>query len=235
MKAITDEYTQRWVTAIYKELRNYEHFKQAMTELLWSPQIQSQVRCSIHQDRLNKSGGEDLSAHFLPYAMMVANLAPKMSELEDIDAVSGHCPNYVQCARLSANVKTVQESLSFLNKLQTMEGDEARQNSNREPPSSRPECKSSAGHNQSGQYRPRSALQNARYMRYRDNASYNQGRQRHGHSTGRESRAASPHRPRRNRLNPNADSYSPERATTESRDSNVQSEMSRPENSRESM
>ena len=56
MKSITDEYTQQWVVTIYKELKSYDHFKQAITELLWSPQIQSQVRCSIYQDRFNKRG-----------------------------------------------------------------------------------------------------------------------------------------------------------------------------------
>jgi len=44
MESITDEYTQQWVVTIYKELRSYDHFKQAITKLLWSPQIQSQVR-----------------------------------------------------------------------------------------------------------------------------------------------------------------------------------------------
>jgi hypothetical protein len=70
IKSITDEYTQQWAVTIFKELRNYDHFKQAVTELLWSPQIQSQVRCSTYQDKFNKSGGENLSAHFLRYAMM---------------------------------------------------------------------------------------------------------------------------------------------------------------------
>ena len=84
MKSITDEYTQQWVVTIYKELRSYDHLQQAITELLWSPQIQSQVRCSIYQDGLNKSGEEILSAHFLRYAMMAANLTPKMFELEII-------------------------------------------------------------------------------------------------------------------------------------------------------
>ena len=46
--------------------------------------------------------------------MMAANLTPKTSDLEVIAAVSGHYPNYVQRALLSANVKTVQEALSFL-------------------------------------------------------------------------------------------------------------------------
>jgi hypothetical protein len=65
MKYITDEYTQQWVVTIYKELRNYDHFKPVITVLLWSPQIQSQVHCSTYQDRFNKSGDESLSAHFL--------------------------------------------------------------------------------------------------------------------------------------------------------------------------
>ena len=39
---------------------NTAKFKQATTELLWSPQIQSQVRCSIYQDSFNKSGDESL-------------------------------------------------------------------------------------------------------------------------------------------------------------------------------
>ena len=119
MKTITDEYTQQWVVTICKELRSYDHFKQAITELLWSPQIQSQVRCSIYQDRFSKNGDEILSAHFffLRYAMMAANLTPKMSDLEITDAIGVHYPNYIQRALLSANVKTTQEALSFLNKL----------------------------------------------------------------------------------------------------------------------
>ena len=77
MKSITDKYTQQWAFTIYKELRNLDHFRQAITELLWNPQIQSQVHCSIYQDRLSKSEDESLSAHFLRYATMGANLTPK--------------------------------------------------------------------------------------------------------------------------------------------------------------
>ena len=80
----------------HKELRNYGHVKQAITELLRRPQIQSQVRCSIYQDRFSTSGDESLSAHFVQYARMGANLAPKMFELEIIDAVGGYYPNYIQ-------------------------------------------------------------------------------------------------------------------------------------------
>jgi hypothetical protein len=45
--------------------------------------------------------------------MMAANLTPKISELEIIDAICGHYPNYIQRALLSANVKTIQ-SLKLL-------------------------------------------------------------------------------------------------------------------------
>jgi hypothetical protein len=142
------------------------------------------VRCSIYQDRLNKSGNESLSAHFLRYAMMAANLTPKMSELEIIDTIGGHYPNYIQRALLSANVKTIQEALCFLNKLQIMEDSETRNSSSREQPMSRPEHSLSAGQNQNGPYRPMSQPQNIRYMRYRGNSSYDQNSQYNQHSSG---------------------------------------------------
>jgi hypothetical protein len=41
---------------------------------------------------------------------MAANLTPKMSELEIIDAISGHYPNYIQRALLPANIETIQEA-----------------------------------------------------------------------------------------------------------------------------
>jgi hypothetical protein len=75
---------------------------------------------------------------------MTENLTPKMSDLEITDAISGHYPNYIQCALLSANVKTIQEALSFLNILQVMEDGETRNSSSREPLMSRPEHSSSA-------------------------------------------------------------------------------------------
>jgi hypothetical protein len=49
--------------------------------------------------------------------MMAANLTPKMSELEISDAICGHYPNYVWRLLLSANLKAIEEALSFLTKL----------------------------------------------------------------------------------------------------------------------
>jgi hypothetical protein len=69
-------------------------FSQAITELLWSPQIHSQVRCSIYQDIFNRNGDHSLHS-FLRYATMAANLTLKMSELEIMDAIGGHYLNYI--------------------------------------------------------------------------------------------------------------------------------------------
>ena len=56
IKSITDEYVRQWVNTIYREIKDYDHFKQAITELLWNPQVQSHIRCSIYQDRFNRNG-----------------------------------------------------------------------------------------------------------------------------------------------------------------------------------
>jgi hypothetical protein len=78
IKSITDDYVRQWVTTIHKEIKDYDRFKQAIIELLWSPQVQSQV-CSIYQDKFGRTGYDSLSAHFMRYATVAANLTPRMS------------------------------------------------------------------------------------------------------------------------------------------------------------
>jgi hypothetical protein len=92
MKAVGDAYSKQWFTSVYKDLQDYSHFKKAFTELLWSPQIQSQVRAQLYQDRYDKSSGESLSFHFLMYSMTATNLSPTLSELDLIDDIAGHFP-----------------------------------------------------------------------------------------------------------------------------------------------
>jgi hypothetical protein len=62
-----------------------------------------------------------MSAHFLRYSVLPVNLSPKLSELHLVDAISGHFPPYVQRALLSAGVRTVQDALTFLRKMETIE------------------------------------------------------------------------------------------------------------------
>lgn len=72
------------------------------------------MACSICQDRFKKSYGETLSTHFLKYAIMGSNLSPRLSDIDLINAISGHSEPYIQRTLLSANIKTVQEALDIL-------------------------------------------------------------------------------------------------------------------------
>ena len=51
MKSITDEYTLQLFVTISKEVRNHDHLKQAIIELLWSPQIHS---CAVRYNKIGR-------------------------------------------------------------------------------------------------------------------------------------------------------------------------------------
>ena len=162
-----------------------------------------------------------------------------ISELEFIDAIGGHCPNYIQRTRLSANVKTIQETLSFLNKLQIMEDIETRN-------SLRQETVRAAKHRSQGQSTARPPAKtrtgttdrglNPKISgtRATENSSYDQNRQCNQHSSGPELQTASPQERRRSWQNANTGLYSPERTNNNSRDRNAQSEISGQDNFRPS-
>jgi len=104
MKAVSDDYSRQWIATVY-DLADYSQFKKAFTDLLWSPQVQSQVRSRLYHDRFAKNGNESLSIHFLRYSVVAANLAPKVEELHLVDATAGHHPPRIQRALLSAGVR----------------------------------------------------------------------------------------------------------------------------------
>jgi hypothetical protein len=83
---------------VYSSLQGFDELRavrKAVTELLWSPQTQSQVRCSVYQDNYDQGKDGSMSAHFLRYAVLDANLIPKLSELDLVDGIAGHYPVYV--------------------------------------------------------------------------------------------------------------------------------------------
>jgi len=228
MKAITDGYTRQWFAAIYKDLTNYQHFKRAITELLFSPQMQSRTRCALYQDKYDKSRDESMSSHILKYCVMAAHLSPRMTESDLIDAISVHFSMYVQRAILSANVRTIEEALGFLNKLEILENGEGsrgpiqgHQNNNN----------SRFNHNgDTNQYRTlyergRQSEHHVRNFGFRDNQNYNRGRQ-HDHfgrnyeslaardHNSMESQSAAPMGPAREGLNPQASTYQPNGPST---------------------
>jgi hypothetical protein len=154
---------------------------------------------------------------------MAAHLSPRLSEIDLIDATSGHFPTYVQRAILSANVRTIQEALSLLNKLEAMEAGEGNRGSN--------QGQQSSGHkfNNGGianQYQKRydKNRQGGHHIRnfgYRTNQNFSKANQngryspRYRESSGGrgysnvEPRAASQGEASRAILNPQASSYNP--------------------------
>jgi hypothetical protein len=223
IKSITDDYVRQWVTTIHKEIKDYEYFKQAIIELLWSPQVQSQVRCSIYKDKFDSNGEDSLSAHFLRYATMAANLTPRMSELEVIDAIGGHYPNYIQRALLSANVRSIQEALNFFSKLQIMEDDEEMMNSGRGNAFTRSGHDTSASQDQNGNYTQRPQPRSIRYTRYRENSRYGYNRQNDRQTTSRVQQTDAFQQWQQVQLDPEAETYNPRRAISRPREEITQS------------
>jgi hypothetical protein len=164
-----------------------------------------------------------MSAHFLRYSVMAAHLSPRLSELDLIDAIAGHFPSYVQRAILSANVRSIQEALSFLNKVEAMESDEAGRRSNSGPPQNRQSPKANNNkHYQGRNDRNRHGEHHVRGFGFRGNSyanrwrSYGSFQPNYNNQTQmRDSRSAEPIRqggPEHRDLNPHARVYSPSRA-----------------------
>jgi len=63
-----------------------------------------------------------MASHLLKYAVLGTSLQPPMSELEVIEAVTSSYPPWVQKLFVTSNIKTIQDALSVLNKLEAIEG-----------------------------------------------------------------------------------------------------------------
>jgi len=99
----------------------YENFRTQATQLLWNDQKQSSIRCKIFQDKFDRNGEETLAAHYLRYVNLAANLHPPLSEYDLLGALTAHYPYEVQKCMISANLKSNQEALTLLGKLQAMD------------------------------------------------------------------------------------------------------------------
>jgi hypothetical protein len=119
--AVIDSYTSQWINTVYKDLRDYHQFKEAITEFLWGPQAQARWRCALYQGRYNGGAEESMAAHFLRYSAVASSLTPRLTEMEIVEIISCHYPAHVQRTLLSAGVKTIRDVLSLLNRLESLE------------------------------------------------------------------------------------------------------------------
>ena len=120
-RAVQDPFTKAWLSAEYYKLGSYENFKTQVTQLLWNDQKQSSIRCKIFQDKYDRNGEETLAAHYLRYVNLAANLHPPLSEFDLLGALTAHYSYEVQKCMISANLKSNQEALNLLGKLQAMD------------------------------------------------------------------------------------------------------------------
>jgi hypothetical protein len=142
-RAVQDPFTKAWLSAEYYKLETYENFRTQVTQLLWNDQKQSSIRCKIFQDKFDRNGEETLAAHYLRYVNLAANLHPPLSEYDSLGeltarrqhidctltahrqhidcTLTAHCPYEVQKCIISATLKSNQEALTLLGKLQAMD------------------------------------------------------------------------------------------------------------------
>ena len=63
-----------------------------------------------------------MASHLLKYAVLGISLQPPVSELEVIEVITSSYPPWVQKLFVVSNIKTIQDALSVLNKLEAIEG-----------------------------------------------------------------------------------------------------------------
>jgi hypothetical protein len=120
-RAVQNPFIKVWLSAEYYKLGTYQNFRTQFTQLLWNDQKQSSIRCKIFQDKFYRNEEETLAAHYQRYVNLAANLYSPLSECDLLGALTAHYAYEVQNCMISANLKSNQEALTLLGKLQAMD------------------------------------------------------------------------------------------------------------------
>jgi hypothetical protein len=137
-KSIVGVVGKQWVATVARNLVDYEQFKIAFANTYWSRSKQSLVRCSLYQDKFDPRSGISLSSHFLRYATMATYLEPRPTDVDVIEAVRHHFPVMVQRAMIGTQLRTVEQALDLLRRVELMGEDGSYQRSNPVPPHPNP-------------------------------------------------------------------------------------------------
>jgi hypothetical protein len=68
-----------------------------------------------------RQDGETITSHYLKYANLTANLQPAMSQEDLVGALTSHYPIVIQRSLISGNIKTTQDAIYLLGKLDALE------------------------------------------------------------------------------------------------------------------
>jgi hypothetical protein len=77
---------------------------------------------SIYQEKYDRQSNLSMSDYFLKYAELALYLEPKLGDGELMDALRSHFLFYAQRAMLGANIRSIQEAIEFLKRLEIVEG-----------------------------------------------------------------------------------------------------------------
>ena len=167
LRAIKDPFAQNWVRSEYLKIDSYHSFKSQLSKLFWKELEQSRVRCDIWQGKYDRNGGESMTEHYVLYASLVANLQPPLTECDFVTALTSHFPMENQRAMLAANLRSSQEALAFLGRMQSPEySQEVYRKSKQEQNSKYFERKQPKGRARGGGSGYRETPRNVRNVRY---------------------------------------------------------------------
>jgi len=62
-----------------------------------------------------------MTEHYIPCASLAANLQPPLTEYDLVTALTTHFSPEIQCAMHAANLRSFQEALEFLGRMESLE------------------------------------------------------------------------------------------------------------------
>jgi hypothetical protein len=120
-KSITGTLGKQWVETIHKNINDYESFKEAFLKTWWSDSQQNLVKCNLYQGKYHRQDNLSLSGYFLKYATLASYLQPRISDSEFVEAIRFHFPVGIQKVMLSTQVRSINETLQLLKRLEALE------------------------------------------------------------------------------------------------------------------
>jgi hypothetical protein len=121
LHAIKDPFARNWISSEYHKRDSYQGFKSQFSQLFWNELEQTRVRCDIYQGKYDRKGGESMTEHYVRYASLAAILQPPLTAYDLVTALASHFSLEIQRAMLAANLKSSQEALAFLGRMQSLE------------------------------------------------------------------------------------------------------------------
>jgi hypothetical protein len=113
-------FAQNWVSSEYHKLDSYQGFKSQFSKLFWKELEQARVRCNIYQGKYDRNEGESMTEHYVRYDSLAANLQPPLTEYDLVTALTSHSSMEIKRAMLAANLRSSQEALTFLGRMQSL-------------------------------------------------------------------------------------------------------------------